>query len=366
MSDYHRPPNCRGGPPALSPPIGYLPFDTQHVLLNTVQQMLEESCFEFAKKWFPYDNRVKMWTTPAQVEISKWRDILSIAHIPAEALDTTAYTPLRLLLQEATFLRNNAVHRSPVDVEHLLRLLTSAVQLTRMLRDQTRQMRIQKLIDHLKDELVTRVKNRADARKEYNDTIEDITRRRKPIIKKFNKLDEEKDMAATKFEQDAALHDTLLQSRMTRFINEVIHTGEAINHVSFILPGSGKGASVGNHRPIFGNSQASLAAENISESSINTRRVTNAPTEGRGDDVQFISKRDFEEATSENRQLWTKAARDTNVVVPRASSVVKDHSDIKARSDDSPSKQLVCIPQYIMQLQHLRSNLLHYNISNGM
>ena len=125
----------------------YLPYEAQHVLLNTIQRLLEESCFEFAKTWFENDHRVRAWTTPAQVEISKWRDLLGTARIPSEALDGNVQTPLRVLLQEATHLRNNAVHRSQVHVEDILKLLTSAIQLTRMLRDQTRRTKIEDIRD---------------------------------------------------------------------------------------------------------------------------------------------------------------------------------------------------------------------------
>lgn len=270
----------------------YLPYEAQHVLLNTVQRLLEESCFDFAKAWFPGDHRVLEWTSPAQVEISKWRDLLGAARIPHDALDGNVQTPLRVLLQEATYIRNNAVHRSQVFVEDILKMLTSSIQLTRMLRDQTRRTKIEDIRGRLIYEVNVRDDNRSRATVEYRKTRDDIDRRKEPMFKKLDRLHDEEDDAVTVFEKDSAQYDKMLQNSMVKFINQVIHTGE---EVARIAPAAD---SAPKPLPIVKNSSAATDGK---------------PDRSQGkddDDVQFISKSDFEVATSECRKPRIESAQD--------------------------------------------------------
>ncbi|KFZ12595.1 hypothetical protein V502_07028 [Pseudogymnoascus sp. VKM F-4520 (FW-2644)] len=284
-----------GGTPihtANNIPSKYLPYEAQHVLLNTVQRLLEESCFDFAKKWFPGDHRVLEWTSPAQVEIPKWRDLLGAARIPHDALDGNVQTPLRVLLQEATYIRNNAVHRSQVFVEDILKMLTSSIQLTRMLRDQTRRTKIEDIRGRLIHEVNVRDDNRSRATVEYRKTRDDIDRRKEPMFKKLDKLRDEEDDAVTVFEKDSAQYDKMLQSSMVKFINQVIHTGEEVARIAPAVNSAPKPL------PIMKNNSA--ATDGKLEKS-----------QGRDDDyVQFISKSDFEVATSESRKPRKESAQD--------------------------------------------------------
>lgn len=256
----------------------YLPYEAQHILLNTVQRLLEEGCFDFAKKWFTTDPRVREWTTPAQVEISKWRDLLGGARIPWEALDTHVQTPLRVLLQEATYIRNNAVHRNQVLVGDILKMLTSSIQLTKMLRDQARCTAIESIRDRLIDELNIRDNNRARATAVYRESLDDIDRRKEPLLKKLDKLRDEEDDVTTAFEKDSVRYDNNLQSSVVKFINQVIHTGEEIARIT-----------------------------------PTTDSAPNAQPEGsqeiEDEEVQFISKTDFEVATLGSRKLEKKSER---------------------------------------------------------
>lgn len=270
----------------------YLPYEAQHALLNTVQRLLEESCFDFAKTWFPGDHRVLEWTSPAQVEISKWRDLLGAARIPHEALDGNVQTPLRVLLQEATYIRNNAVHRSQVFVEDILKMLTSSIQLTRMLRDQTRRKKIEDIRGRLIHEVNVRDDNRSRATVEYRKTRDDIDRRKEPMFKKLDRLHDEEDDAVTVFEKDSAQYDKMLQNSMVKFINQVIHTGEEVARIAPAVDSVPKPISIPKN--------SSAATDGKPERS-----------QGKdNDDVQFISKSDFEVATSECRKPRKESAQD--------------------------------------------------------
>lgn len=268
----------------------YLPYEAQHILLNTVQRLLEESCFDFSKKWFATDPRVCEWTTPAQVEISKWRDLLGGARIPWEALDAHVQTPLRVLLQEATYIRNNAVHRNQVLVGDILKMLTSSIQLTKMLRDHTRCTKIENIRGRLIDELNIRDDNRDRAIELYREALEGIDRRKEPLFGKLDRLRDEEDDVTTAFEEDSVRYDNNLQSSMVKFINQVIHTGEEIARITPTED------STPNAQPIAKNSNTLSGKPEGSR-------------EREDEEVQFISKTDFEVATLRSRKLEKKSVR---------------------------------------------------------
>ncbi|KFY30085.1 hypothetical protein V494_08279 [Pseudogymnoascus sp. VKM F-4513 (FW-928)] len=288
----------------------YLPYEAQHVLLNTVQRLLEESCFEFAKAWFAPDHRVREWTTPSQVEISKWRDLLGNARIPQEALDGSIKTPLRVLLQEATYVRNNAVHRSQVLVDDIFKLLDSSIQLTRMLRDEKRCKKIESIRGHLNREVTARGDNNDRATAQYRKTRDDIDRRKEPLFRSLDKLRDEEDHAATVFDKDSASHDNMLQSSMIKFVNQVIHTGEEIARITRTADSSQKAP------PIVKNSSTVMDAK------------SGRDQEKDDDDVQFISKSDFEVATLGSRKLEKRPTQDTRPEFKDQAVLVKqDHTE---------------------------------------
>jgi hypothetical protein len=226
------------------------------------------------------------------VEISKWRDLLGHARIPSEALDGNIRTPLKVLLQDASHIRNNAVHRNQVFVEDIFRMLTSSIQLARMLRDQTRRQKLEDIRDHLTSEIDTRKDNEARAKAQYYEAVDDIDRRRNPIIKQLHRLDDEADDAITKLKRDSTHYDNMLQSSMTRFINELIHTGEEIARIAPNTDPAPK------PQPTV---KISVAATN--GNSAGSQEIQDG-------EIQVISKSDFEVATLESRKLQKKSAQD--------------------------------------------------------
>lgn len=177
-------------------------------------------------------------------------------------------------------------------MEDILKMLTSSIQLTRMLRDQTRRKKIEDMRGRLIHEVNVRDDNRSRATVEYRKTRDDIDRRKEPMFKKLDRLHDEEDDAVTVFEKDSAQYDKMLQNSMVKFINQVIHTGE---EVARIAPAAD---SAPKPLPIVKNSSAATDGK---------------PERGQGkndDDVQFISKSDFEVATSECRKPRKESAQD--------------------------------------------------------
>ncbi|PIG83952.1 hypothetical protein AARAC_008508 [Aspergillus arachidicola] len=65
--------------PELKAPSLYpscFPYHAQHSILSQVQQVLEESCFDFTKKWLPLELERHGWDCAAAVELTKWTNHL--------------------------------------------------------------------------------------------------------------------------------------------------------------------------------------------------------------------------------------------------------------------------------------------------
>jgi hypothetical protein len=98
------------GCPSLYP--SYLPYKSQHIILNTAQRILEESCFEFAEKWLPSVLSSHGWDCPEAVELTEWTWMLPkrAAELPPHALKLKG-TMLKESLLATNKLRHTAVHR---------------------------------------------------------------------------------------------------------------------------------------------------------------------------------------------------------------------------------------------------------------
>ncbi len=48
-----------------------IPYQVQHALLVTTQNILEKCCYEFAQKWFPFELEATGWNCAEAVELTK-------------------------------------------------------------------------------------------------------------------------------------------------------------------------------------------------------------------------------------------------------------------------------------------------------
>lgn len=118
----------------------YLPYSAQHAILVPVQRLLEEACFRFAQRYLPSALQHTRYDCPAAVELTKWAKILtkhreSLGGTVSPSLRSPAFPGLMAAMQR---LRHTAVHRIPVPIAYVLRLVRSAADLAEMLRDDMR------------------------------------------------------------------------------------------------------------------------------------------------------------------------------------------------------------------------------------
>lgn len=135
----------------------YVPYQTQHLLLNTVQGILEASCFDFAQRWLPEVLAKRNADCPAAIELTKWARILGkhASKLPAGAVLVKAGgVPLKKLVLTTHQLRHTAVHRLPTTARAMSQMLQVALDLVEALQDRARAAQL----DSLKCELDGKIK----------------------------------------------------------------------------------------------------------------------------------------------------------------------------------------------------------------
>lgn len=179
-----------GDPQILIPSLYpcYVPYAAQHLLLTTVQRILEESCFEFAKRWLPHFLEKRGWDCPAAVELTKWANFLGrhSEKLPIEALDRE--TPLKTLLVKNHILRHTAVHRLPTTARGISQLLQNAIELMSALYDHRRAAQL----DMLKCELDSKIKamelNKNVLENQATEKLQEIRRQREELARQEQEL----------------------------------------------------------------------------------------------------------------------------------------------------------------------------------
>jgi hypothetical protein len=113
-----------------------IPYPVQHTLLVTTQNILEKCCYEFARKWFPFELEAAGWNCAEAVELTKWTRVI-LKHsewLPCEAF--AVEEPLsQAILAPVQLLRHTAVHRLRTCLRGVRKLIRDAVTFAEALRD---------------------------------------------------------------------------------------------------------------------------------------------------------------------------------------------------------------------------------------
>lgn len=114
-----------------------LPFTTQHRILSSIQQLLEETCFNFMKKRFPSVLEKHSWTCAAEGELTKWLYILKglFTDHPVCCVGTEEQASLECISPIVAQLRHTVVHRLHITLEQVLDQIRCARILAEILQD---------------------------------------------------------------------------------------------------------------------------------------------------------------------------------------------------------------------------------------
>lgn len=126
----------------------YLPYRTQHYLLNIAQYILEKCSYDWVEKWCTHRIEPYMRGVPEAGELSHWTRMIrsEMAKVPKEAwleVDEKA----QKIQSEIHQLRHSAVHRLRWTVSRIQRLLDAAVLWARIVRDEPAERRLKDLQD---------------------------------------------------------------------------------------------------------------------------------------------------------------------------------------------------------------------------
>ncbi|OQE07897.1 hypothetical protein PENFLA_c148G08991 [Penicillium flavigenum] len=120
----------------------YIHYRCQHQVLTTIQELLEESYFEFAQQHFTQLLAKNGWDCPEAVELTEWTKILSHHSNP---LINTLKTPLNEFIGLLRELRHSAVHRLRKTAAGVERLAENAQLFLEALGDSIRSDKVESL-----------------------------------------------------------------------------------------------------------------------------------------------------------------------------------------------------------------------------
>ncbi|KAL2845199.1 hypothetical protein BJY01DRAFT_235009 [Aspergillus pseudoustus] len=111
----------------------YINYRSQHLIMTSIQKLVEEACFAYAQSHFPQLLVKKGWDCPEAVELTEWTKLLP--QYLGEMATTKKRSELLRLLCE---LRHSAVHRLRMTAAGVERLAENAQLFLEVLRDSDR------------------------------------------------------------------------------------------------------------------------------------------------------------------------------------------------------------------------------------
>ncbi|KAH7563655.1 hypothetical protein J3E72DRAFT_419392 [Bipolaris maydis] len=153
--------NSQGNRPFyVTPRPSAFPYNVQHYILSLSQQILEEACFLFMKRWLPSLLEKRGWGCAAAVELTNWVRVIKkhLDILPDGCMNTEQQKRFKEILPYIIRLRHTAVHRLQLTSVQLLKQVHSAYILAEVLQENECRNRLQTI--HLK--LDTWAKNMDD------------------------------------------------------------------------------------------------------------------------------------------------------------------------------------------------------------
>ncbi|KAG9500942.1 hypothetical protein J7337_006623 [Fusarium musae] len=204
----------------------YVPIRTQTLMLTRIQAILEHACFSFARETMPGILEETKWSCPEAGELNAWAYHFKKHWEALQQLSRCQGCGLVLtsFLYSIKQIRNIAVHRQPITVDHLLMLMShasnfcicldvpKALDMIRKIRTSA-ETHIQKLEDCKKnieqglstagqETSMTRLELWAREQQEMQEACEKFEKKRKAIFKKVEKLLHSREVACFTLEDD--------------------------------------------------------------------------------------------------------------------------------------------------------------------
>ena len=133
--------------PSLFP--SYLSYISQHKLLNTVQRVLEDCCYDWVSKWMPSLLEERKWTCSEAVELGRWSTAIPrrFDTFSSDATSLGSGEELHAVFLATHPLRHAAVHRLHTSVRGLERMLENALKMVMALKDTPREGKLHDILE---------------------------------------------------------------------------------------------------------------------------------------------------------------------------------------------------------------------------
>ncbi|KAJ6024282.1 hypothetical protein N7540_005079 [Penicillium herquei] len=153
----------------------YIQYRCQHLITTTIQNLIEESCFEFAQQHFPNILAIKGWDCPEAAELTEWTKLIA-RHSPQLVKGTNK--PIDELFGLLHELRHSAVHRLRKTANGIERLAENAQLFLEALDDSFRSEKLSVLRRELKGAIEELQRNKDLLEGKLNTQLKNIQKKR--------------------------------------------------------------------------------------------------------------------------------------------------------------------------------------------
>lgn len=207
--------------PSLFP--SYLSYTAQHKLLNAVQKVLEDCCYDWVAKWIPSLLEERHWTCSEAIELDRW------ATIVPQRFDTFDFDATALGSREALSevfrathpLRHAAVHRLRTSVKGIERMLKHALNLATALQDTQCKNKLQDILEDFRAAMQAMEISKNDLENALDEELRDIQEQRAA-------LDEKEKEARLGMLREDRKNTAQISSRFEKSIRNLTSTDEPI------------------------------------------------------------------------------------------------------------------------------------------
>ena len=197
----------------------YIPFKTQHLVLNKTQQLLEECCYDFSTQWMPELLKQRRWDCPEAIELNKWTHsvVNRLDKLPqscSSAFADDSRSSVASCLISINKLRHSAVHRLPTTAKGISEMIHSAIRFARVLRDSAREQQLTKLDYELQGKFRALALNKNYLETKLERELQEIARQRR-------ELDNKEKEAVVMISREDEDHQSLIASLLSNSVQQI-------------------------------------------------------------------------------------------------------------------------------------------------
>ena len=200
----------------------YLSYISQHKLLNTVQRVLEDCCYDWVSKWMPFLLKERNWTCSEAVELSKWSTVIPprFDTLSSDATSLGSGEALRAVFSATHPIRHAAVHRLYTSVRGIERMLENALKMVTALKDTPREGKLHDLLEKFRSAVRAMEENKNGLEIVLDKELSSIQQQRIALDKK------EREARQGMFQQDRK-HTAQISSLFESSIRNLISMDES-------------------------------------------------------------------------------------------------------------------------------------------